>query len=139
MSEKIQHKLNSIIVFDGVCNLCNHSVNFLLKKDKKKIFLFTPFQSKYGQSIINHGSENENSDKTVFYLRENQLYKKSTAALYILKDLGGAYSLLFVFIIVPRFLRDFVYSVISRNRYKWFGKKDSCRIPNAEEKNRFLL
>jgi predicted DCC family thiol-disulfide oxidoreductase YuxK len=138
MPEKIRQNHSNIILFDGVCNLCNSFVNFLLKKDKQEIFRFASLQSTFGKEILDIWNENENADKTVFYLRNNNLYKKSDAALHIIKDVGGAYSLLFAFIIVPRFIRDYVYTVISRNRYKWFGKRNTCRMPTPEEKVRFL-
>ncbi len=138
MPEKIRQNHSNIILFDGVCNLCNSFVNFLLKKDRQEIFRFASLQSTFGKEILDIWNEKENADKTVFYLRNNSLYKKSDAVLHIIKDVGGAYSLLFAFIIVPRFIRDYVYTVISRNRYKWFGKINTCRVPTPEEKVRFL-
>lgn len=127
-----------IILFDGVCNLCNHSVQFIIKRDRQKQFHFASLQGKTGQQLLEQfhlPADNLNS----FILIENgTLYRKSSAALRVSRKLGGAWPLLYGFIIVPAFIRDGVYTLIARNRYKWFGKKESCMIPAPGLKERFL-
>lgn len=128
----------AIILFDGVCNLCNRSVQFILKRDKKGYFHFTSLQSEAGQELL---AENElpQADFNSFVLIENgKVYQKSTAALRVCRKLSGGWPLLYGFIIVPPFIRNAVYSWIARNRYKWFGKKEACMLPKPEWKERFL-
>ena len=130
--------MNGVILFDGVCNLCNSFVQFVINRDTKNIFKFTSLQSGYSKELLNRfGKDSSKLDSVVLYT-DNKIYTESTAALKILKPLGGGLQLLYVFIIVPKFLRDFVYRFIARNRYKWFGKKESCMIPTPELKNRFI-
>lgn len=127
-----------VILFDGVCNLCNSSVQFVLRRDKKKQFLFGSLQGIYGQDVLkeqNMPADNLHS----FILKENNvIYTKSTAALRVLKILGGGWKLLYIFVIVPKFIRDGVYGFIAQNRYRWFGKKEECWVPTPEWKSRFL-
>jgi predicted DCC family thiol-disulfide oxidoreductase YuxK len=129
---------HSIILFDGVCNLCNGAVQFVIKRDKKNRFLFASLQSDEGKTIL---SENHltNDNFCSFILFENsQIYDKSTAALKVVKELDGLWHFFYGFIIVPKFIRDAVYSFISKNRYRWFGRKDQCMIPTPELKAKFL-
>ncbi|TAH27077.1 MAG: thiol-disulfide oxidoreductase DCC family protein [Cytophagales bacterium] len=129
----------SILLFDGVCNLCNGVVQFIIRRDKKNLFLFASLQSETGQKMLrNFGLEQ--IDFKTFILIENDkcYYTKSSAALMVFKRLGGLYSLLYLLIIIPKFIRDFVYDIISKNRYKWFGKTDTCMIPEPSLKNKFL-
>jgi predicted DCC family thiol-disulfide oxidoreductase YuxK len=132
------HDSRYIILFDGVCNLCNSSVDFVLKRDKKKRFVFGSLQGQAGQAYLQR-VQLPVSDFNSFVLVENdQVYTRSTAALRVLKHLGGGWLLLYGFIIIPAFIRDAVYKWIARNRYKWFGKRDTCRLPRPEEKAQFL-
>lgn len=128
-----------IILFDGVCNLCNSFVQFVIKYDKKDVFRFAALQSDIGQEIIkNIGLENQNIDSVVFF-NPNGIYSiKSNAALEIMKNLGGIFYYSKYLKVFPRFIRDFVYDFIARNRYKWLGKKESCVIPTIKLKNKFL-
>lgn len=133
--ETINHP---VILFDGVCNLCNSSVQFIIKHDKKGIFRFASLQSEFGKKIIQQFDlANKNID-SVMLLENNAIKLKSTAALQIAKGLSGIYSALYGFIIVPRFIRDSVYDFIARNRYRWFGKQESCMIPRPELKKLFI-
>ena len=128
-----------IILFDGVCNLCNSSVQFVIQHDKKDIFRFVALQSDLGKEIINHiGIDIKNTDSIILYEPGKAYYYKSTAALKIAKSLGGVWSIASFFIIVPTFIRDFVYDYIAKNRYKWYGKKDSCMIPTPALQSKFL-
>lgn len=134
----VNNKENLILLFDGVCNLCNSAVQFVIKRDKKKKFLYTSLQSKTGQKLLLKYGLNL-SDFDSFILIENEKYfTKSTAALKIAKGLGGIWSMLYIFIIIPKFSRNAIYDFIARNRYKWFGKRDECMLPSPEFKDRFL-
>ncbi|WP_372769019.1 thiol-disulfide oxidoreductase DCC family protein [Lutibacter sp.] len=128
----------SIILFDGVCNLCNASVNFVIRHDKKGQFLFASFQSDAAKEILLQYNLKNLKIDTIILIEGNEVYYKSTAALLIAKHLEGRFKLLFGFIIVPKFLRDWIYSFISNHRYNWFGKRGSCMIPSLKLKNRFI-
>lgn len=125
---------SKIILFDGVCNLCNDTVNFVIKKDKRNVFKFATLQSQFAEGF---GFDPKKMD-SIILIDGNKHYSKSTAALHIAKNLSGAYPLLFGFIILPKFFRDWVYNYIAKNRYKWFGKKESCMIPTPELQDKFL-
>ena len=131
-------KNHKIIVFDGVCNLCNTSVNFVIKRDKKDVFRFAALQSEIGQKYISEFNINPKETDSIVLIDDGKCFVKSTAALHITKFLPGAYPLLFGFIIVPKFIRNWVYDYIAKNRYKWYGKKDNCMIPTKEIKGKFL-
>jgi predicted DCC family thiol-disulfide oxidoreductase YuxK len=126
-----------ILLFDGVCNYCNSWVNFIIRHDKKKKFRFAALQSEAGKRILQkyHISEKE---ETAILIYNDKVYMKSTAGLHVLYHVGGIYAIAFAFIIFPEFVRDFYYNIIARNRYKWWGKKDSCMIPTEDVKERFL-
>lgn len=132
-------KHKQLILFDGVCNLCNSSVLYVIKHDKDKRFLFAPLQSEVGKQIIKKFDlDTTKTDSILLYSDEKGLFVKSTAALHIAKHLGFPRSLMAVFFIVPTFIRNWVYDFIARNRYKWYGKKEACMIPTPELKARFL-
>ena len=126
-----------IIFFDGVCNLCNSSVQFVIKKDKENKFRFASLQSEAGQEILQQFNLSQNDFNSFILLEDGKLYTRSTAALRVLSQLKG-WKWSRVFNWVPRFLRDGVYNVIARNRYKWFGKRDSCMLPTENLVSRFL-
>ncbi len=127
-----------VILFDGVCNLCNSSVNWIIDHDKQNQFKFASLQSVYGQNTVKQLGLQDNYMSTVVFEDNGKAYLRSDAALQILKQLGGVYSLAVVFYIVPSFIRDFFYKIVANNRYKWFGKKEICRIPTPELKSKFL-
>lgn len=128
-----------IILFDGVCNLCESSVQFVIKHDKKDIFRFVALQSLLGQEIIQHiGIQNKNIDSIILYVPGVSYYYKSTAALEIAKGLGGIFHFGTIFRIIPTGLRNILYDYIAKNRYKWYGKKESCLLPTAQLKAKFL-
>ncbi len=134
-------KNKSIILFDGICNLCNTSVNFIIKHDKKNRFLFASLQSDAGQELLLQFNSKKNLNKidSIVLIVENKIYYKSTAALQIAKQLKFPYNLLIVLHIIPKCLRDYLYGFIAKNRYKWFGKQDTCKVPNNELLDKFLL
>ena len=128
-----------LILFDGVCNLCNTSIQFVIQNDKKNQFVFAALESSIGQKIINHYNiDTSKLDSILLYSRENGLSIKSTAALTIAKQLNSPVNLLSLFLVIPSFIRDTVYDFIAKNRYKWFGKKEVCMIPTPELKSKFL-
>lgn len=129
---------HKIILFDGVCNLCNSSVNFIIDRDKKNIFKFAALQSEAGQKILDKSGMNKNDFDSVVLVDENKFYSKSSAALKIVKEFPFLWKALYIFIIIPAPLRNFFYDLVAKNRYNWFGKKDSCRMPSPELKNKFL-
>jgi len=126
-----------VILFDGVCNLCSGAVQFVIKYDKKSQFKFASLQSDYGQQKLKEHQLSQESFNSFILLENGKLFTKSTAALRVAKELGFPRSLLYGFIIVPAFIRDGVYSWISKNRYKWFGKKEACWLPTPALKARF--
>lgn len=133
-----EYVTKKIILFDGVCNLCNASVQFIIKQDKKNQFLFGSLQGKFGQEQLKKYHLPDHDFNSFMLLEGEQLYTKSTGALRMLKHLGNGWQLFYVFIIVPKFIRDGVYEFISEHRYKWFGSKEECWLPKPELKSKFL-
>ncbi|TDL78604.1 thiol-disulfide oxidoreductase DCC family protein [Peribacillus frigoritolerans] len=131
-------KNRKVLLFDGVCNFCNGTVQFVLKHDKKAVFKFASLQSDAGQQILAENSLPLKDFDSFVYVDGDKVYLKSTAALHVLKELGGLFRLSFVLIVIPRPGRDYVYSILAKNRYKWFGKKDACTLPSPETRERFL-
>lgn len=128
-----------IILFDGVCNLCDNTVQFIIRHDKKDTFRFVALQSDLGQEIINYIKlDTSKTDSIVLYEPGKAYYYKAEAALNIATALGGVYSLMGAFKILPKWLSNKVYDYVARNRYKWYGKKDACMIPTPELKAKFL-
>lgn len=128
-----------IILFDGVCNLCNNAVNFIIKRDKNDIFRYASLQSEIGKELaLEFGIDTSKLDTILLIEPSVACYHKSTAALHIAKQLSGGYPLLSVFLIFPKILRDRIYDIIAKNRYKWFGKRDNCVIPTPELKALFI-
>lgn len=128
-----------VILFDGVCNLCDASVQFIIKHDENDVFRFVALQSELGQTILKYiGINNTNLDSVVLYNPGIAYYIKSDAAIEIANSLGNVFSFALYFKIIPRILRDPLYNYIAKNRYKWYGKKESCLIPSTEMKAKFL-
>ena len=127
-----------IILFDGVCNLCNGWVKFVIRHDPQATFRFAALQSEAGARFLTQFNLNTVDFQTFIFIEGAQAYQRSTAALRVLKALGGIGSLAYLFIIIPRPIRDFIYNWVAKNRYQWFGKSDSCLMPTAENKQRFL-
>lgn len=132
-------KNQKLILFDGVCNLCDASVQYVIKHDKNNVFRYTALQSEVGQFIIKKFNvDTSKTDSILLYSPENTIFYKSTAALKIASKLGFPRNLMAIFLIVPTFIRNFVYDFIAKNRYKWYGKKEECMIPTPELKSKFL-
>lgn len=127
-----------IILFDGVCNLCNNSVQFVIKHDPSDKFMFAALQSERGQQLLQQYNLATAGFDSFVLIQNEKVFLKSTAALQVAKQLSGPVKLLYGFIIVPAFIRNAVYAFIAKNRYKWFGKKDSCMIPSPSLQSKFL-
>ncbi|MDC0932443.1 thiol-disulfide oxidoreductase DCC family protein [Arcobacteraceae bacterium] len=129
---------HSIIIFDGVCNFCNKSVNFIIKRDPNTHFLFTPNQSAKTQEILEKYNLSDITLDTLVLIKDDKYYLKSEAVFEIIKDLSGFWYFFGIFRILPLSFRDYCYTFISKNRYNLFGKKDSCMMPSDNLKNRFI-
>lgn len=127
-----------ILLFDGVCNLCNASVQWVIRRDPKGIFRFAPLQSETGQSLLRQSGLSSEHFDTVVLVDGDRIFTRSDAALEIASRIGGLWSLLAVFRLVPRPIRNAVYDWIARHRYRWFGKTEACMIPRPEWKKRFV-
>ena len=131
-------KTRKIILFDGICNLCNQSVQFVIEHDSKNQFRFASLQSDFGQDFLKKNKLEAIQFDSIVFIEDDQFYTKSSAALKIAKYLDGLTSWLTIFMIVPKPLRDIVYSFIAKNRYRWFGKNESCWLPTKELKAKFI-
>ena len=129
--------MRRIVLFDGECNFCDASVQFIIKRDKEAAFQFAALQSEVGLALVEKLAVPSTVDSIVF-IEGERYYMKSTAALKIARQLDGLWKLSYAAIVVPKPLRDAVYSYIAKNRYKWFGKKEACMLPTAKQRNRFL-
>jgi predicted DCC family thiol-disulfide oxidoreductase YuxK len=127
-----------IILFDGICNLCNVAIQYVIKHDSEAVFQFASLQSEAGQNLLKEYNLPHNNFNSFVLIEEDKVYTKSTAALKVAKQLNGGIKLLYGFIIVPAFIRNGVYNIIASNRYKWFGKKNECMIPTPSLQSRFL-
>ena len=129
---------NPIVLFDGVCNFCSSVVRFTISKDPSGIFRFASLQSNAGQMFLNRfGLSTDDFDSFVL-IEGPRFFLRSTAVLRLCKKLNGLWPLLYLLIIIPRPVRDFVYNIVAENRYKWFGKRQECFVPSTEIRNRFL-
>ncbi|MHC1705860.1 MAG: thiol-disulfide oxidoreductase DCC family protein [Tenuifilaceae bacterium] len=128
----------NVILFDGVCNLCNSTVYFIIRRDPKGKFKFASIQSEVGQSLFKRLEIQSGKIDSIIYLKDDKYFIKSTAVLKIFRDLGGFWKAIYSFIIIPKFVRDFVYDLIAKSRYKVFGKSESCMVPTEYLKSRFI-
>ena len=127
-----------IVLFDGVCNFCDASITWIIRRDKHARFRFAPLQSPTGERLQREHGLDPIAVDTMLLIEDGRVYLRSTAALRIVRDLSFPYPLLYAFIIVPPPIRDFFYDWFARHRYRWFGKKDACMVPTAEVRDRFL-
>lgn len=135
---KVDTTHKTILLFDGYCNMCNSSVQFVLRHEKNSHLLFTSLQSEAGTELLKQYNIDPSKTDSFVLIENNKAYIKSSAALRTTKYLKGLYPILFGFIIVPPFIRNFVYDFIAKNRYKWYGKLDSCMMPDENLAKRFL-
>ena len=129
--------LEPVILFDGFCNVCDGFVSFVIDRDPQQYFSFASQQSVAGKAIL-RGLGISSQPETIIFVNQSQYYTHSTAVLMIFRHLNGLWSLLYYLRVVPPFIRDFVYRWVARNRYRWFGKRTTCRMPTPELKKRFL-
>lgn len=127
-----------IILFDGVCNLCNSAVQKIIENDEKNIFMFASLQSEFGQKFLEKNHLDKEEFKSMILVDADKFYTKSDAALRIGKELKGIYRLSELLLVFPKFIRNSIYDLISDNRYKWFGKRESCWLPTPELREKFL-
>ncbi len=135
---KQQGNHNSILLFDGQCNLCNTTVQFILNNEKYKNISFASLQSKQGVALLTNYNINTLTINSIVFIENEKAYTKSTAALRLTKNLKGIFPALQLFLIVPAFIRNFIYDFIAKNRYKWYGKTESCMLPEKNNIHRFL-
>jgi len=126
-----------VVLFDGVCKLCNGSVNFILRRDRKRRLKLASLQSDYGRQVIATQGKSSDALDSLSLQEGTRLSDKSTAIIRITKYLDGAWPLCMVFLIIPRFIRDFIYDIIANNRYRWFGKYEACRLHDPQFEDRF--
>lgn len=127
-----------IILFDGVCNFCNATVNFILKRDKQEIFRFAPQQSEQGRRLLEQHGKADTALKTIVFIDGDEWTEGMEAVIGITRQLKSYAWLSFLLRIIPRKMSNALYTFVARNRYRWFGKRDSCRLPAPEEQQRFL-
>ncbi|MBL7845282.1 MAG: thiol-disulfide oxidoreductase DCC family protein [Cyclobacteriaceae bacterium] len=135
---KLNKDFLAVVLFDGVCNLCSNSVQFIIKRDPKARFKFASLQSAYGQAELTRFNLDPTQLHSIILVQGDTFLERSNAALEIARHLSGAWPLFYAFKIVPRFLRDPVYNWIARNRYRWFGRKNECWLPTHDLRDRFL-
>lgn len=133
-----KYKNKNIVLFDGVCNLCNGAINFLIDHDKDNKLLFASLQSDFGQGALKDYGMNTSDFDTFVFLKDGKMFTRSQGALEVIDVLGGAWSSLYMFRFVPSFLRDGIYKIVAKNRYRLFGQRDACRMPTPELKAKFL-
>ncbi|MED5463931.1 MAG: DCC1-like thiol-disulfide oxidoreductase family protein [Myxococcota bacterium] len=126
-----------VVLFDGVCNLCNGTVNFLIDRDPKQNLKFAPLQSTRGAALLRH-HQLDDTLSTIILVEEGVVYQRSTAVLRITRLLSGGWPLLSVLLLVPAVLRDGIYTLIAQRRYRWFGQSERCRVPTPDLRERFL-
>ncbi|WP_203363418.1 thiol-disulfide oxidoreductase DCC family protein [Bacillus sp. REN10] len=129
--------MNKVVLFDGECNFCDHSVQFIIKRDPNAYYKFASLQSEAGKQLVAAYKVPSNID-SLLLIDDKHCYHQSTAALRICKHLSGGWKLFYYLLIIPRPIRDRVYRWIAKNRYKWFGKKDHCIMPSPDIRDRFL-
>ncbi|MBP6688204.1 MAG: thiol-disulfide oxidoreductase DCC family protein [Lacibacter sp.] len=127
-----------LVLFDGVCNFCNFWIQFALKRDRLRKLKFGSLQGATAQQILPQHNIDPAILTSVIFIEDGVAYRESTAALKVCKHLDGGWKLLYAFIIIPAFLRDGIYKWIGRNRYKWFGKQESCMLPTPAQRARFV-
>ena len=135
MSNEQKEDRQKVVLFDGVCGMCNASVDFILSRDRDKKFLFSPLQGKFANEQVPEECMDLN---TIIYIRDGMILRRSSAVLRILVDLGGLWVVVWPLLLIPTFLRDLFYRIIANNRHLISKKRAACRLPSTEEKERFL-
>lgn len=133
-----RHSDYSLVLFDGVCNFCNFWVKFIYKRDKKAAFRFASLQSEAARPFLLRFQLSDETFDSVVLIEQDKIYTESSAALRICRKLDGAWKLMYGFILVPKPVRDVIYRFVARNRYRWFGRRESCMLPTKQMRERFL-
>ncbi|MFL5762297.1 MAG: thiol-disulfide oxidoreductase DCC family protein [Bacteroidia bacterium] len=136
MPEQADH--TAIVLFDGICNFCDNSINRIIRHDKKNHFRFAALQSESGKKLSQQYGIDTSQTDSIILIEDGKAYTRSSAILRITKNMNRLYPLLYGLLVIPPFIRNAVYDLVARNRYKWFGKKESCMVPTAEVRNKFL-
>jgi predicted DCC family thiol-disulfide oxidoreductase YuxK len=138
MGSDIKVGSKSVVFFDGVCNLCNGAVNFIIDRDTDNKYMFSSLQSGEAKELLTPKNINPDQLHSIILLDNDKIYSKSEAVLQIAKNLDSPWKYLYYFRFIPLSIRDFIYDIVARYRYSWFGKRDACRIPTPELKAKFL-
>jgi len=138
LNGEILYQSKGIILFDGICNLCNFWVNFIIDRDKRNYFLFAPLQSETAKYLTKKYNIDTNKINSVILIEKNNYYIKSTAIIKISGKLKGFWKMFYVAVIIPPFIRNIFYNIAAKYRYRWFGKREECRIPTPEIRQKFL-
>lgn len=139
MSPDQKYDNNALVLFDGICNFCSRSVLFIIRRDPAGYFRFAALQTDSGRLTVERYDLNMIRTDTITLIENDRVFYRSDAALRISRRLAGAWKLIYVLIIIPPFIRNFIYDIVARNRYRWFGKRDTCFIPDESIKSRFLI
>lgn len=134
----MQNDKHAVIFFDGVCNLCNAGVQYIIKRDHKAFFQFCPLQSSTSEAFMNHHGFKTTNNTTIILYYNRKFYIRSSAILHIIKNLDGPVRILYTFILIPPLIRNLIYNIIANSRYHWFGKKENCMAPGPDISRRFL-
>ena len=134
----MEEAVNRLVLFDGVCNFCNFWIQFALKRDKKERLMFGSLQGETAQQLLPQYNIDPTVITSVIFIEDGIAYRESTAALKVCRYLNGGWKLLYALIVIPAFIRDGIYKWIGKNRYRWFGKQESCMLPTAEQRKRFV-
>jgi predicted DCC family thiol-disulfide oxidoreductase YuxK len=138
MKERKENAENMVVLFDGACNLCNRSVQFIMDRDRKKRFHFASMQCPLGKRLMEAHGMNPDDMRSLVLVSGGRIYTKSDAALRIAQELSGVWPMVGLMRLIPRPIRDWSYNRVAGNRYRWFGRSNSCRAPSDEERDRFL-
>jgi predicted DCC family thiol-disulfide oxidoreductase YuxK len=131
-------KEKPILLFDGYCNLCSGSVVFIIKREKRDTFRFASLQSKFAQELLSKLNSDGNIPDSIVLVEADEMYYKSKAALKVARRLKFPWPLFYIFIVIPPFIRDWMYDFIAKRRYRWFGKKQQCFVPQKDVQHKFL-
>ena len=134
----VRHIPENLILFDGVCNLCSALVQFVIRNDQAAKFRFATIQSEIGKEIFQSHGLDASDLQTFVFIADGRMFVRSDAAIEVVSRFGGGWRTFKIFRFVPRMVRDAIYSIIARNRYRWFGRKEVCMVPTADIRERFL-
>jgi len=138
-ADNMMNEDHALVLFDGICNFCSGSVLFIIRRDPKGYFRFAALQTESGIMLMKKHNINLTKTDSIILIENNKVYYRSSAALRIARKLKGGWKLFYAAMIIPPFIRNFFYDLVARNRYRWFGKRDHCFVPDQNVKGRFIL